>query len=145
MIEKSHTVTPYGGSNPVTIGGYTTAPVYITEWNRHTPVNPSSSRASQELATSNFIRTAFDRIRRWNTNREVFDNVSGVYRSYDHRGLQHNFHPIKGACYFVFSDEGLWYDYSLNYWHWLSGSATGSADMYNVYQSEIGRRDPGGR
>ena len=146
VIERSHTVVPYGQTGSVTVAGYTNAPIYITEWNRHTPQSPTASRAAQETATSGFVRTAIERLQRWNRNREVYDNVSGVYRTYDHRSLVHNFHPIKGATYFVFDTlGGAWGDYSLKEWHTLADSATGSDDMYTAYESMIGWRDPGGR
>lgn len=146
VIEKSHTVTPYGQSQPVTIGGYVTAPVYITEWNRHTPQSSAQGRVWQETQTSAFIRTAIERLTRFNRNREVYDNVSGVYRTYDHRDIRHNFHPVKAACWFVFDTlGGDWGDYSLKTWHTLSGSAEGVNDMYNVYATQIGARDPAGR
>ncbi|MFQ3549268.1 MAG: carbohydrate-binding domain-containing protein, partial [Armatimonadota bacterium] len=145
IIMKTHTIVPYGETESVTIPGYANAGVYITEWNRHTPVNSSEGRVEQERRTSAFIRTAIDRINKYNVNREIFDNQNNTYRSYDHRNVAHNFLPIKGMCYFVFNDDPLWNDYSLKYWNTLSGSATGDDDMYNTHKSFIGRRYPAGR
>lgn len=145
IIERTHTVTPYGQSSPVTIGGFATAPAYVTEWNRHTPAHPSGNRAQQETWTSQFIRRAMLHVTKYNRDRMIWDNVSNVWRTYDHRDVRHNFHPIKGMSYFVFDQlGGPWLDYSLKEWKTLSGSATGVNDMWNVYQAEIGKRDPGG-
>ncbi|MEI6914295.1 MAG: carbohydrate-binding protein, partial [Armatimonadota bacterium] len=146
VIEKSHTVTPYGQTTAVSMGGFVTAPVYITEWNRHTPQTSSDGPVFQETQTSTFISTFVTQISRFNRNREVWDNVSKVWRTYDPRDVQHNYHPIKGLCYFVFDTlGGAWGDYSLKTWHTLAGSATGSNDMYTTYQTQIGLRDPAGR
>ena len=147
IIEKSHTVIPYGQSQQVTIGGYPNAKVHLTEWNRHTPLNSAEGRVWQETRTSEFIRRAMEHLRKWNTERLVWDNVANVWRTYDHRNIAHNFHPIETACYFVFdSGDGVtWAEYALQYWKNLSGSATGVNDMWDVYQSEVGRRVPAGR
>jgi hypothetical protein len=96
IIERSHTVIPYNQTQSVTIPGFVNAPVYITEWNRHTPQTSSQGRVWQETATSNFIRTAITHIARFNRNREVWDNVSNTWKTYDNHDVRHNFHPIKG-------------------------------------------------
>lgn len=146
ILEKSHTVIPYGQTQPVTIGGFCNAPVYITEWNKHTPVDPPETRAVREAGTSNFIRRIMLHITKWNRDRMVFDNVANCYRTYDARGIQANFHPIKGVAYFVFDTlGGPWFDYSIKEWGRLPNSATGTDDMFNTYQAEIGMRDPAGR
>lgn len=145
IINSSHQITSKAGDERK-VPGFQSAPIYITEWNRHTPQDHPTGRVYQEKATSGFILRIAEHMERWNTNRELWDTKSQQWLTYDPGGYEHNFHPIRTLSYFVFdSMGGPWGDYAIKDWKHLPGSATGSDDMFETYKSLITRGIPAGQ
>lgn len=145
IINSSHEVVGKEG-DARKVPGFSNAPVYITEWNRHTPQEHPTGRVYQETATSGFMLRVAEHIERWNTNQELWDTKSQKWLTYDPDGYLHNFHPIRTLSYFVFdSMGGPWGDYAIKDWKRLPGSATGEDDMFETYKSLITRGTPAGQ
>lgn len=145
IINRSHNITANDGEWRK-VSGFSNAPIYITEWNRHTPQEHPTGRVYQEKATSGFMRRIAEHMERWNTNQELRDTRSQQWLTYDPDGYQHNFHPIRTLSYFVFDNMGgPWGDYAIKDWKHLPGSATGEDDMFETYKSLITRGIPAGQ
>jgi PKD repeat protein len=99
--------------------GLTDKPVYMTEWNRFSPVG----NAAAEAVSAQFCRDAFTDVRNWNA------------------GVGH--HNIICMTWFVWDGGdggGQWDGYSLEYWK-THGNAPGmSGDLYTAFEQSVDLR-----
>ncbi|GAB4319392.1 MAG: hypothetical protein Kow0059_13370 [Candidatus Sumerlaeia bacterium] len=73
--------------------GFRRLPVYITEFNKHMPLD----KPGEEIIAAGFIRQAYRWLDEWNSGRGR--------------------HNIITACWFVYPAGRGWDDYSLQFWH----------------------------
>jgi len=96
--------------------GFTDLPVYITEWNRHTP------SAGEEPTSAHFLYHAFDWLHDWNT-------TPGS-------------HNIVGACWFVYPAGVGWDDYSIAYHKTPTGNQDN--DLWKAFEYSAAQDYPAG-
>src|SRR5207249_2802485 len=122
------TVTDFHGSyvallNLMDSKGHTDKPVYMSEWNRYSPVG----NASEEAISAQFCRDALLDVKNWNA------------------GAGH--HNIISMTWFVYDGSdgtGQWDGYSLEYWK-THGNAYGtSGDLYTAFEQTVDLRYPAG-
>ena len=104
--------------------GYTSKPVYLTEWDRY--ANPLASDASaQEAASADFVRQGFAALNLWNRipgNHNVVAMNWFVYDPQDPQGTP------PGA--------GQWDGYSLKYWQNAGNPPGSSGDLYTAFHQQ---------
>ena len=87
--------------------GYTTKPVYITEWNKHMP------NMSEVSIASPFLYQEYNELYKWNTTA--------------------GHHNIVSASWFVYPDDS-WTDYSLLYWKSHASNTTKEVNPWYAFQ-----------
>lgn len=101
--------------------GFHNKPVYMTEWNKHTPV---SGGYSAESATAKFIREAFADVHSWNT---TYGN-----------------HNIICMTWFVYDADnqagGGWNDYAIEYWKNVYYPYGNPNDIYTAFEETVDLR-----
>jgi len=104
-----------GQLSRIDAAGFTNLPVYITEWNRHTPSAP------YEAVSAQFLYRAFEWLDSWNA-------TPGN-------------HNVVSACWFVYPSGG-WNDYSLLYYKTVGG--TQDNDLWNAFLFAANQNYPAG-